>query len=92
MNDSDLAIIIYLLGGFARHLAKVLKGSRSWDAITAVCQEGGVIVGRYSFTAAEIAEIDMFLCFPLLSFSAAREKMSSLQPLLAAVNCYKISS
>ena len=37
--------MIYLLGGFPRYLAQVLKGSRSWDAITAVYQEGGVIVG-----------------------------------------------
>ena len=37
--------MIYLLGGFPRHLAQSLDGSRSWQAILAAHQAGAVIAG-----------------------------------------------
>jgi cyanophycinase len=37
--------MIYLLGGFPRHLARSLAGSRSWQAILAAHQSGAVIAG-----------------------------------------------
>ncbi len=37
--------MIYLLGGFPRHLAQSLAGSRSWQAILAAHQAGAVIAG-----------------------------------------------
>lgn len=37
--------LIYLLGGFPRHLAETLAGSTSWQAALAVHQQGGVIAG-----------------------------------------------
>ena len=37
--------LIYLLGGFPHYLARVLKGSGSWDAVKAVYQEGAVVAG-----------------------------------------------
>ena len=37
--------MIYLLGGFPRHLAKSLAGSESWRAILAAHQSGGIIAG-----------------------------------------------
>ena len=37
--------LIYLLGGFPRHLAKSLGGSRSWQAILSAYQAGAVIAG-----------------------------------------------
>ncbi|CAB1070645.1 hypothetical protein D1AOALGA4SA_987 [Olavius algarvensis Delta 1 endosymbiont] len=39
------AALIYLLGGFPRHLAESLQGSRSWQAIRAAYQTGAVIAG-----------------------------------------------
>jgi len=40
-----LSRLIYLLGGFPRHLAKSLWGSRSWQAIMSAYQTGAVIAG-----------------------------------------------
>ncbi len=37
--------LIYLLGGFPRHLAQSLTGSNSWQAILAAHQSGAVIAG-----------------------------------------------
>jgi len=37
--------LIYLLGGFPRHLAQSLAGSDSWQAILAAHQSGAVIAG-----------------------------------------------
>ncbi len=37
--------IVYLLGGFPRHLAQSLAGSDSWQAILAAHQSGAVIAG-----------------------------------------------
>lgn len=37
--------IIYLLGGFPRHLAQSLTGSKSWQAILGAHQAGAVIAG-----------------------------------------------
>ena len=37
--------MIYLLGGFPRHLAQSLAGSKSWQAILAAQQGGAVIAG-----------------------------------------------
>ncbi len=37
--------LIYLLGGFPRHLAQSLRGSRSWQAIMSAYQAGAVIAG-----------------------------------------------
>jgi cyanophycinase len=37
--------LIYMLGGFPRHLAQSLNGSRSWQAILAAHQAGAVIAG-----------------------------------------------
>jgi cyanophycinase len=37
--------LIYLLGGFPRHLAKTLAGSACWRATLDVYEEGGVIAG-----------------------------------------------
>jgi cyanophycinase len=37
--------MIYLLGGFPRHLAQSLAGSKSWQAILAAHQSGAVIAG-----------------------------------------------
>jgi len=37
--------LIYLLGGFPRHLAQSLAGSQSWQAILAAYQSGAVIAG-----------------------------------------------
>ena len=37
--------MIYLLGGFPRHLAQALSGSKSWQAILAAHQSGAVIAG-----------------------------------------------
>ena len=40
-----LSRLIYLLGGFPRHLAKSLGGSRSWQSIMSAYQAGAVIAG-----------------------------------------------
>jgi len=40
-----LSRLIYLLGGFPRHLAQSLWGSRSWQAILSAYQTGAVIAG-----------------------------------------------
>jgi cyanophycinase len=37
--------MIYMLGGFPRHLAQALSGSNSWQAILAAHQSGAVIAG-----------------------------------------------
>jgi cyanophycinase len=37
--------MIYMLGGFPRHLAQSLAGSRSWQAILAAHQAGAVVAG-----------------------------------------------
>ncbi len=37
--------LIYLLGGFPRHLAQTLNGSRSWQAILDAYRSGAVIAG-----------------------------------------------
>ncbi len=37
--------LIYLLGGFPRHLAQTLRQSRSWQAILSAYQTGAVIAG-----------------------------------------------
>ena len=37
--------LIYLLGGFPRHLAQTLKNSRSWQAIVSAHLSGAVIAG-----------------------------------------------
>jgi cyanophycinase len=37
--------LIYLLGGFPRHLAQTLSGSRSWQAILTAYRSGAVIAG-----------------------------------------------
>jgi len=39
------ARLIYLLGGFPRHLAQTLRDSRSWQAILSAHQTGAVIAG-----------------------------------------------
>jgi cyanophycinase len=39
------ARLIYLLGGFPRHLAQTLRESRSWQAIFSAHQKGAVIAG-----------------------------------------------
>jgi cyanophycinase len=39
------ARLIYLLGGFPRHLAQSLEGSQSWQAILSAHQSGAVIAG-----------------------------------------------
>ena len=39
------ARLIYLLGGFPRHLAQSLAGSRSWQAIQSAYESGAVIAG-----------------------------------------------
>jgi cyanophycinase len=39
------ARLIYLLGGFPRHLAHSLRDSRSWQAIVSAYQAGAVIAG-----------------------------------------------
>jgi cyanophycinase len=50
-NDADVvkalrqSKIIYLLGGFPRHLAQSLAGSESWTAILAAHQSGAIIAG-----------------------------------------------
>jgi len=37
--------LIYLLGGFPRHLAQSLRGSRSWQAMVSAHRAGAVIAG-----------------------------------------------
>jgi cyanophycinase len=37
--------LIYLLGGFTHYLGQTLRGSASWDAITAAYQDGAVVAG-----------------------------------------------
>jgi len=39
------ARFIYLLGGFPKHLAESLAGSRSWEAILAAYRDGAVVGG-----------------------------------------------
>jgi cyanophycinase len=39
------SMMIYLLGGFPRHLAQSLAGSNSWQAIISAYQSGAVIAG-----------------------------------------------
>lgn len=39
------ARLVYLLGGFPRHLAKTLAGSRAWEAVLSAYRSGAVIAG-----------------------------------------------
>ena len=43
--DMQHSSLIYLLGGFPRHLEKSLAGSLGWKALLEVYQRGGVIAG-----------------------------------------------
>ena len=45
VNSLSQADLIYLLGGFPRHLAQTLMDSRSWQAILQAHRKGAVIAG-----------------------------------------------
>lgn len=44
-REIEEARLIYLLGGFPRHLHETLEGSRVWRAALAACEKGAILAG-----------------------------------------------
>ena len=44
-KELETARIVFMLGGFTRHLAETLTGSRAWQAMAAAHRAGAVIAG-----------------------------------------------
>ena len=44
-EEIEAAKLIFILGGFPRHLAETLTGSRAWQAITKALRTGAILAG-----------------------------------------------